>query len=551
MTRKLSFFVLVCLGAVEVLWAQNSTIIPPVSTVNNYTINTSNAPTFFVATNGVASGPGTFSSPWTLAYAMAHAGPSNVIMVLPGTNYPTLFFSTPSLHNGITLKSYAKWGAAIPGQTSVHCIEVGSTVSNVTIDGFEIRYSYIDGIKLDAGLGCTVQNCWVHDSGHGNPAWVTNGSGVFNGQGIHFEAAQNCTVRNNLIENNGATVFHDHGIYYSGTNNVVSGNVVRFNLAYGIQQFSSAGAINESMGNQVFNNLVYSNDTEFGEGQLCTTFYCSDQARNWTNYVFNNIFASIAGSAAEVVFANANGFLALTNNILVQNSGDCVTGNGGATIWADYNLAQNAINLTGGAVVGTHNVITNRFAFANPVKGLWWLLPTSAARGMALGGLVASNDFFGNYQRTNSDVGCFQFNTLLAGDARDLSSTSGADYWTFPTTYNSAGLVQGLAYQTLFFPWQGPTNTIDLAGPGLLEYSSFTACQLSGVINKPTGNYAVTITLKLNNLSATNWNLTLPTSMLTKDGSRSYAVGPGQDFILPVLYDPFSGHTNSTYVLNF
>ncbi len=213
-----------------------------------------NVPNYYASPTGSSSNTGLSpSSPWSLSYALSKLGPSNVLTLLPGT-YPSIAISK----SGTILRSQIKWAAKVVGTSGNHGIWTtgDNVVSNVLVDGFEVSYSWIDGVKLN-GHNSTVRNCWIHDSGRGNPLWVTNTDTSFTGQGVACHGYNGTTIEYNLIENNGAWLNHDHGIYISGTNCVIRGNVLRRNLAYAIQLYDTNPG--DCMNIQVYRNLMYGN----------------------------------------------------------------------------------------------------------------------------------------------------------------------------------------------------------------------------------------------------------------------------------------------------
>ena len=94
------------------------------------------------------------------------------------------------------------------------------------------------------------------------------------------------------------------------------------------------------------------------------------------------------------------------------------------------------------------------------------------------------------------------------------------------------------------------TNTLDFTKTDY-TFVSPTAVSVTGFANLPTTNSA-NIVLTLVNTAGTNWNLTLPTSVLTATGVRgTVTVTNGQDRIIWIRYNPGSNHTNECDQPNF
>lgn len=386
---------------------------------------------YYAATNGSSGNPGTLASPWTLAHALANAGPSNTIVLLTGV-YPSVVLDTPSLHSGLTVRAHTNWSSKITGSAASHGFTTEAGVSNVVVDGLWIDHSYLDGVKFNAE-GSTVRNCWITFSGWGNPSTVTNEDESFSGQGV-YSSQNNVIVERNLIENGGAWVGHDHGLYLSGTNVIVRNNVIRSNLAYGIQLYTGTSG-KRAANCHVYNNLVYGNGTHFLGGKNCVTIWGAGSGFNVidvTNYVYGNTFI---GGTNYYVLTGGNGALMVTNNIIIGPNYDGYVIQAfeePAVITCAYNLFPTALHTGDGVVDGGNNVISTTANFVDTSKGLYWLTSGSPARGVALPGVAAPMMFWGQGQSVQVDLGFAPYSTAFAADTRTLdpSAAGGANYWS-------------------------------------------------------------------------------------------------------------------------
>ncbi len=373
---------------------------------------------FFVAPDGVAANSGTANSPWSLRQALARVAPSSTIVLLPGT-YPSIVIATP----GLTLRSETKWAAKVLGSPARHGIEVNAT--NVVLDGLQVAYSYIDGIKLNAGAN-TVRNCWIHHSGLGDAQASPNTNATYTGQGIYSGCHQNSSIEYNLIEYNGVWIGHDHGIYISGTNHVVRGNVIRHNWTYGLQVYTDY--TNQACsGISIYNNLIYGNGAG-NDGRNCITVWAGPPGAgvSTTNYIFNN---TLAAATYYPVICDY-GFLAVSNNIILGSYDGILAAEDGGTIWYDHNLFTNTVPVRSGLVSGGHNIVAANPGLVNSGSGLFWLTSASPARGLADTSIVPPFDFFGRPLSAVSDVGAFQYDPVLGADIRVLDPSPSPDYWT-------------------------------------------------------------------------------------------------------------------------
>lgn len=242
---------------------------------------------FYVSPNGSSGNTGkSTSSPWSLSYALANAGANNTILMMDGT-YPSISLGSSSSQSHLTIRALNKWQAKILGSSGAWGIFVANSVNNVTIDGLQIAYSYIDGIKLDhPSRGNTIRNCWIHHSGQGSASAVQNTDGSYTGQGILAEEGYGNVFENNLIESGGMWINHDHGMYVSGTNCIIRNSVIRGNLTWGVQIYSDGF---DSQNVSVYNNLIYNN----GKGLNCYSY------SGFTNQFWGNTISSLNDSCVK------------------------------------------------------------------------------------------------------------------------------------------------------------------------------------------------------------------------------------------------------------
>lgn len=346
---------------------------------------------YFVSPSGNPTNSGSATSPWpSVGFALANATGGDLITLLPGTYAePVVVELSGTAGQPTVIRSQRKWEAIILGSPT-HGIYVADGVTNVVIDGLQVVSAAIDGVKV--GSYATVRNCWIHHSGR---------------QGVSAHRTRGTLLERNLIEHNGTDPVFDHGIYLSGTNAIVRGNVIRWNQRYGCQFYADAPASTAEC--QFYNNLVY------GNRNALTVWSAAGQ----TNYVFNNTLWS-----DRYVLGGNGGILCASNNILLGPGVRRIfNAENGAEIRADYNL----ISATGRRH-GPHDVMVVQPGLVNPDRGLFWLRADSPARAAA--GIVPPVDFFGREQQRGLDVGAFQYRPHLTRDTRVLDpSPARPDYW--------------------------------------------------------------------------------------------------------------------------
>ena len=248
--------------------------------------------TIYVSPLGKTTNDGSEASPWPSAsYALAKAGGGITIIFKPGTYAPILIrrgqggtSTSPTV-----IKSEQKWKAVINGSLnrSIDAVvsEYGAT-DYVVIDGLKVIYSAFDGIEL-GGNSSTAKNNWIRAS-------RLNGIAAYN--------RSHTTISNNLVESNGTSARHDHGVYASGYENVISGNIVRNNSGYGIHL--SGGPIS---GSSVVGNLVYGHNSQanivFDGAVECSNTMKGNylfQSKNWGIVIYGaNPYKSWVGNTVN------------------------------------------------------------------------------------------------------------------------------------------------------------------------------------------------------------------------------------------------------------
>ena len=150
-------------------------------------------------------------------------------------------------------------------------------------------------------------------------------------------------VSGNEIFNNGTSAGQDHGVYWQVDHSIFTDNVVHDNLAWGLQNFTSAGfsptdntflrnafynngdgGMTVTSGNNhlVASNLIYNNFNANSGGLVILS-----TGRYYNNTVYGNAGAGIVACCDTVLNSNH----ILRNNLVVNNRGGNLVGMGGAT----------------------------------------------------------------------------------------------------------------------------------------------------------------------------------------------------------------------------
>lgn len=202
--------------------------------------------TYYVATTGSNSNPGTQSNPWkTVAHAVNTMVAGDTTYVRGGVYNEGLirFKKSGTAAAPIKLLNYPGESPIIDfrDKTAFHRILVshasGTNVAMgwITIQGFEIRNGY-DGIKFYNLHDSVIQLNWIHDS-------LTNG--IFGGGGHHNIFDRNIINHNGNFTECARTGLptpckSQHGIYAHGDAYTIINNLIYDNIAFGIQQNGSS-----------------------------------------------------------------------------------------------------------------------------------------------------------------------------------------------------------------------------------------------------------------------------------------------------------------------
>jgi hypothetical protein len=367
------------------------------------------ATTYYVSPSGSSGNSGlSTGAPWPIGYATTHVSSGDTILAMDGS-YSSFTINTPN----ITIRAINKWAAIVNGAAG-HGINPGSSATGITIDGWKVSNSGIDGIKSDAD-SYTIRNCWV-----------TNSAAMGVGSHKHDDGI----IEYCLIENNGLDGQLDHGIYVSGARIIIRNNVVRYNAHYGIQIYPEDTFQNAEC--KVYNNIVYGNAhiDNRGGGIVCWTDTASNVNR--TNYFFCN---TVSETGPEGALSVQYGTAYITNNILLSTAYR-IQALGGVTVRNGYNLSANSFE-----VAGMNNVVSSTANFVSTGTGRYWLVSGSPSRSTALSTVLGPIDFWGNSQSSITDIGAVQYSVAQADDTRTLdpSPSGGADYWNQLVVSNPSG----------------------------------------------------------------------------------------------------------------
>lgn len=270
------------------------------------------ATTYYVATNGNDSNPGTIDRPWlTLEKAGRTANPGDTVQVRGGVYYVggLNFSKMGSASAPIMFRSYPGERAILDGSRSAS----NTTLLTISgqyyhIRGFEVRNATRTGISVWGGKYITIKKNIIHDS---HRAAIYGGGGASN-----LKIIKN-TIYNNVRENDNYEYNHRGGwaaaIITSDANDKVVNNKIYENWgegigAYGTNHYVANNTLHDNYSVEIYvnnvsnttveNNFVYTNNTP----------------------AFLRNFSGVGWAAATgISIANENATTVLDNNKVLNN----------------------------------------------------------------------------------------------------------------------------------------------------------------------------------------------------------------------------------------
>lgn len=253
-----------------------------------------NGATYYVATTGNNSNPGTEKKPWrTVAHAVDTMVAGDTTYVRGGTymegiirfrksgtqSAPIRLLNAPGESPTIDCIDKAKYHRVVLEHSSGFKNPLGW----ITIEGFEIRNCY-NGIKFYNVHDLTIRRNWIHH----NPF----GSGIV-GNGTRVLIDRNIISSNALDD---PTPPGGHGIYTAGTAFTIVNNLIYDNFGFGIILNGSPSS--------------YYNPTKHAGPEFA-------KSQNWI--IANNTIAYQRQKAALVVWGSTCNNARIENNIFYEN----------------------------------------------------------------------------------------------------------------------------------------------------------------------------------------------------------------------------------------
>ena len=262
------------------------------------------AATYYVATTGSDSNPGTEEKPWrTVAYATLKLTAGDTIYVKNGTYTEGMIYIKQSGTASAPAKllaypghapviSFSDCGVACPAEQRKNLriiIQVypghNKEVAWITVEGLTLQNG-VNGIRWYNCRNCTIRRNWIRN---------TYGSGILGTGGVDN------VIDRNIIEGAGDPVTGAHGLYLNGSRYVITNNLIYGTEKYHIQLNGTADP----------NDTVNYAGPEFAKTENVT--------------VANNVLAYSRLAAGVVIWGKWVNNARIENNIFYQNGQDAGT----------------------------------------------------------------------------------------------------------------------------------------------------------------------------------------------------------------------------------
>jgi Right handed beta helix region len=320
---------------------------------------TASGATFYVATTGSNSNPGTEDHPFlTIAHAVDTMVAGDTTYVRGGTyNEPGVRFRRSGTSAApIRLLNYPNESPIL--SCTANNLEANSflfynasgwrvAIGWITLEGFEITNCY-DGIKAFNIHDSTFRLNWIHHNRN-------QGFLGINGTRVVFDR--------NIVNHNGdfagcTACDKQHGIYANGTAWTVTNNLIYGNLGYGIQLNGSSSSIydpSKHAGPEFANshNWIIANNTiayNHNRGGLVIWGSTCLNVRIENNIFYENAVTRFTSAANGIDFVSATS----ATDIQIRNNLFYASGSGGTRAWStgalmegvNYSQSGNIINVS-------------------------------------------------------------------------------------------------------------------------------------------------------------------------------------------------------------
>jgi hypothetical protein len=375
---------------------------------------TAQAATYYVATTGNDSNPGTIQLPFrTIVKGVSVLKPGDTTLVRAGTYRESIDTNKVTFPNGTS------WTSAVT--LAVYPNEQVTLIGTINLAGMQHSYIIVSGLTIDANNspeGFTInqgshhirlQNCEIKNTyQHGIGLWWGNNNGLSS----DYNEILNCKIHH--IGSRAGDGVPDvpfgygrgHGIYMTTSNNIIRGNTFYDVGEYSIHQWAASPQLANN--NIIEGNLITRSGHDTTRyGSVCCggiIVSCGNGTIVRNNIVYGN---EVEGIGIGQTCTNCKVY----NNTTYNNPGNNIkSGDGGSGIEIRNNIAYPKGISLGSGSVSTNNLTTNP-NFANAAANDFRLLSSSPAIDAGMTISTVAVDFFRNSrpQGATHDIGAHEF----------------------------------------------------------------------------------------------------------------------------------------------
>jgi len=350
------------------------------------------AATYYVATNGNNSNPGTIGSPFlTIAKGLSVLAAGDTLYIRAGTYAEYIDNNVPSgtsFTNAVTVSGFPSEVVTIrPNSGNDHVINFNGSgpsyiiFNNLVIDATNAGHN---GMKLQGGPNhIRVQNCEFKNAVE---------SGILLTDGSGFNEFINVNSHNNG-QIGYAPPVAAYGMYIATANNLVDRCSIHDNVGYGIHTYSATGGADNIT---IRNTRIYNN------------------GRNTSNYVFGVLVGPGGVAYNNLIYGNQRGLQVFTgsgsayNNTIYNNINEAIQVYGSASLTYTNNIIYSNGSTLNGSGSSSNNLLTNP-NFVNAGSGDFHLQAGSPAIDAGVTLSLFSTDFDGNTRVGPYDIGALEY----------------------------------------------------------------------------------------------------------------------------------------------
>jgi len=371
------------------------------------------AATYYVAIGGSDAFAGTFSEPFrSIGRGVRVLKPGDTLYVMAGTYNESLMDTIPggtSWTSPVTIARYQNDTVIINANGSVNISIQGSDSAYIILDGLILENGY-DGLDVVSGAHhVRFQNGEVRN--------MTRGGITCHAFDAQPTFSTFCELINLSVHDTGSSGF-GHGIYLSGSDNLVEKCEIYNNKKWGVQiaNGTAGGGANRNI---VRNSRLYNNGALDGGG---VTVHASDSSLVYNNLVYNNANVHSAirvgdGAAATKVY----------NNTVYGNG---LYGVEVVSVAVNAEIRNNIIYANGGTIsnAGIATIISNNFTLDPQFKDVaskdFRLTVGSQAINSGVTLSAVKNDFGGTARPQDGayDIGAFEYQSAVTGAVTGIAA---------------------------------------------------------------------------------------------------------------------------------